>query len=766
MPSHIKWCSDQGRLFLKSAVTRCIKFWPNGLRDYQEQWIPHVMDGEDLALFTATGDGKSAFFCVPIAVHNEVAKNPELYPGVLVRERAVGIVVTPTKGLSESIILELKKFGIEGLSYCRETITTFRKNHVDFISQISECNTWQVICIDPEHLQDEEWKKIMKNHTFLSHLTFFCNEEAHLNRAWGQRFRPAFRSIGSTARAFLPDHVAVIALSATCAPGPSTTAVLQSLGLTGSTFHLVRRSNERPNIHLIIEPLKRVPGVSKFSQLMPYLNSGCKTIIHVESIADAYKIYEFLWDLIPDSYNCLRRMRMYHSILSNEYNRRTIELIDLDPFLQLVIATVGFANGINCRSILDSISWNFPADLDTFWQQKGRCRDIVDAISRGVAIVLPKVLKRADAVAEVYNSTGSVTVTTPLTMLRSSKKKTKQDTVMDEGKALILAERHCLTAIINTYYKNEPLETSQLSCHDALHAVYCKPCADRHGVQYHFGSFPLPADVPFLEWLLPPMSAVASKPQKSRFTLGQKERSQVSRFLLDFQKRVWDSTMQSTSDPGLRFFPPAYFLSTPLINKILDSFLKIQTLEDLRTIVIDNHAFSYISPHLDRLHELVSEFQLNIANQRNEEKRIRERSRKKKANEDPVLDDLDVDMIPEPSRPSSPAESVTMPTESIEKENVPPLATQRRKRARPKPQQSLAEASAAMGPVRTSRRRQAQGYEVPDVFKLPASSLTNKLHRHQISGCHLFPRCRARAVGRGFRIGVRFNVRVAAFRVM
>ena len=62
------------------------------------------MDGEDLALFTATGDGKSVFFCVPIAVHNEVAKNPEPYPGVLVRERAVGIVVTPTKGLSESIV--------------------------------------------------------------------------------------------------------------------------------------------------------------------------------------------------------------------------------------------------------------------------------------------------------------------------------------------------------------------------------------------------------------------------------------------------------------------------------------------------------------------------------------------------------------------------------------------------------------------------------------------------------------------------------------
>ena len=61
----------------------------------------------DLGVFlgiTATGDGKSAAFFVLLMVHDEILENPELCPRFKPRDHAVGIVVTPTKGLASNIV--------------------------------------------------------------------------------------------------------------------------------------------------------------------------------------------------------------------------------------------------------------------------------------------------------------------------------------------------------------------------------------------------------------------------------------------------------------------------------------------------------------------------------------------------------------------------------------------------------------------------------------------------------------------------------------
>jgi superfamily II DNA/RNA helicase len=52
----------------------------------------------------ATGGGKSAMFAVPIIVLREMARNPQLYPDLLVRALPMGIVLTPTKGLAANIV--------------------------------------------------------------------------------------------------------------------------------------------------------------------------------------------------------------------------------------------------------------------------------------------------------------------------------------------------------------------------------------------------------------------------------------------------------------------------------------------------------------------------------------------------------------------------------------------------------------------------------------------------------------------------------------
>jgi hypothetical protein len=53
-----------------------IPIWKNGLRERQVQPIVHILDGQDVILCTAAGDGNSAIFTVSIIRHLAVSEAP------------------------------------------------------------------------------------------------------------------------------------------------------------------------------------------------------------------------------------------------------------------------------------------------------------------------------------------------------------------------------------------------------------------------------------------------------------------------------------------------------------------------------------------------------------------------------------------------------------------------------------------------------------------------------------------------------------------
>jgi superfamily II DNA helicase RecQ len=198
----------------------------------------------------ATGSGKSAMFAVSIIILLEMARNPHLYPDLPVRALPVGLVVTPTKGLAGNIvrfplrftnhehaqIFELKKLGIPLFPYCHETVTDARKTGRDLVAEISECKTWSVVCVAPEHLRDKAWRQITASDVFRANIVYGCSDEAHLIREWGAEFRPQFKNIGAFFRGRLPSSASVMALTATLEPGASTDNVCKSLGIYGNAF--------------------------------------------------------------------------------------------------------------------------------------------------------------------------------------------------------------------------------------------------------------------------------------------------------------------------------------------------------------------------------------------------------------------------------------------------------------------------------------------------------------------------------------------------
>lgn len=195
----------------------------------------------------------------------------------------------------------------------------------------------------------------------------------------------------------MPASKSVIALSATVEPGRSTSLICQSLGFKDPFFHLLRGSNERPNTQFILERLTHGVSGEVFPQLLPYLSTGRKTIIHCQTLDTVYRVYVYLMQFLDENdYDSLRRIRVYHSLCSEKYNKQTLAMLEMDPMCQVCIATVAFANGINVRTLLTSISLGTSSSFNLTWQEKGRVGRDPSTIAQGVLFTSPATIAKAE----------------------------------------------------------------------------------------------------------------------------------------------------------------------------------------------------------------------------------------------------------------------------------------------------------------------------------------------------------------------------------
>ncbi|KAJ7776978.1 P-loop containing nucleoside triphosphate hydrolase protein [Mycena maculata] len=606
MTPTVRWQDPEGIRTLNSIVKKVIPQWKDGLRPVQEELVAPILDGDDILCCAATGQGKSAGFSVPILVLNEYNNNRHLYPvNLRTRPQPVGLVITPTKGLANNIVSELTKLGIIAITYCRETLADTRRAGINLATEIKECTKWQVICVDPEHLRDKEWRMISEWPVFRSRLLFTAADEAHLIREWGLDFRPSFRMIGLFVRGHLPPSTSVLALSATLAPGKDTSAICQSLGLYGKSFHLIRHSNERPNIQFIIEPLTHGLAGYEFPNLLPYLSTGRKLCIHCATLDLIFRVYIYIWRLQPAGADKMRRTRMYTSLCSPDYNQETIRLIDENPHCQIIIATIAFSNGINAKSILDSISLGFASTLDIALQEKGRAGRAEGSIARGIILVQPATV--AAAVKQLQGAAPSA-ITPPTKKRKSTKKSTKPTPPMPHEKALILTETHCYIAFINRHYSNPPLETSTLDCIAANRLLPCSLCLTRAKRTLVFSA---PSSSTILPVLTPP-SAVPSRkvaiPRKLKLKL--KEKDNVTAALIVFRDKL---RVKEQMQRKFRNMPATLFLPTSLQTTILDNLLSLKSETDLVPLLT---AWPHRMQHTAALFSCIKTIQRSIHAQR------------------------------------------------------------------------------------------------------------------------------------------------------
>ncbi|KAG6824239.1 hypothetical protein H0H92_007585 [Tricholoma furcatifolium] len=282
-PHPHRWQSQIGKHTIQLIIKLLIPQWKEGLYDWQLDLVSQILDGEDVLVSTATGDGKSAVFAAPLVILLEIQCCPSNYPNLPYRELPMDIIISPTKGLASNIVFEINQLGIKAIAHCSEVLTEARKMGHRLWKEIAS-GKWPLVCVDPEHLTHKDWEYITNTDIWRLNISFFCVDEIHLVYEWGIDFRLAFRHIGMFARSRCPTDISIFGLSATLEPGLITSTICETMGFLSGHFYHLHRTNEHPNIHFTIQTLTHTLGGTTFPDLLPFLASGRKMVIYAESI--------------------------------------------------------------------------------------------------------------------------------------------------------------------------------------------------------------------------------------------------------------------------------------------------------------------------------------------------------------------------------------------------------------------------------------------------------------------------------------------------
>jgi ATP-dependent helicase YprA (DUF1998 family) len=145
-----------------------------------------------------------------------------------------------------------------------------------------------------------------------------------------------------------------------------------------------------------MQPLAHGIGSSEFPSLLEFIQSGRKGVVHCRTIDLVFRVYVYLWKCQAPGPHRLRRVKMYHSLRTAEDNQQILADLENDPYCQLVIATVAFSNGLNVKSLLDSISMGVPETVDKLCQDQGRVGRDPTTFARGIVLYQPSTLLAAE----------------------------------------------------------------------------------------------------------------------------------------------------------------------------------------------------------------------------------------------------------------------------------------------------------------------------------------------------------------------------------
>lgn len=142
----------------------------------------------------------------------------------------------------------MENFGLSALVINADTLHDSRQRGEDLWKKAETGPS--LVFLAPEQLISPKFNTLIKaNGNFANRVSAIAVDEAHLINTWGRSWRKAFQQIGLVRSQF--KNVVLVALSATIRVGAPTSHVCKFLGLHRGCFHLIRRSNARPETQIL-----------------------------------------------------------------------------------------------------------------------------------------------------------------------------------------------------------------------------------------------------------------------------------------------------------------------------------------------------------------------------------------------------------------------------------------------------------------------------------------------------------------------------------
>ena len=285
--------------------------------------------------------------------------------------------------------------------------------------EAKECR-YQVITLAPEALKSYEFRDLIKDDCFRARWGVLTVDEAHLTYEWGVDFRLIYGEIW-TLRAYAPDHVVFVALSASVEPGHETKEVIRRIGFRAGNYHFDRRDCERHNVDYIFRDIQFASTAHAFRDLdwliPPDLRKASdiiKRLLFTDTIERGHRITLYLRSLLPEHLKKLAHtiIRHMHSMNCPDCKREGMVALYQtgdERETALFVASPILEVGIDVPDIGEVVLYPEPSSASSCVQRAGRpARGPDTAHGRAIVYIKKSSIDAAmEYVASIANSVRS-----------------------------------------------------------------------------------------------------------------------------------------------------------------------------------------------------------------------------------------------------------------------------------------------------------------------------------------------------------------------
>ena len=315
------------------------------LRPWQEEALPHILNGDDVFVMVSTGAGKSIMY---------------QYPASLDGEAALTLVISPTRSLQMDQVDALNRKGVRA-ALLNSDLTLGERNCI-----LDHLDTYALLYCAPEQLRSKDLQTAL-GRVALKRVVI---DEAHILPEAKHSFRPAYNEIGEFIRS-RSSRPQIIALTATATP-KSRQQIKTDLGMkwdTATFVYPIRRKNLEIQTKLIKANKKAAMSESDVmlravEDILRQWDQKGSAIIYGTTVEQVNTAKKFLkgrgFDLkkVTGKMKCKKRRKNQDAFMHGR--------------VSIMVATNAFGLGVDKPDVRLVIHMGLPLTLEGYVQEIGR----------------------------------------------------------------------------------------------------------------------------------------------------------------------------------------------------------------------------------------------------------------------------------------------------------------------------------------------------------------------------------------------------------